>query len=398
MCATPGDGAVEYVAWDERESADDFVRRVDVLVGLPDIRLLRARGRTGRALPYLVLVMGNATRGVPFAGPIMDLLQPNDTLVTSCATDIDVLRMFLEVPTDDSVDRAPMPSDLSAFEPRVPTPDVLTAALGAIGYDRPAVLSAERFNKGKSVHRVIPVAEQLHDYGHRPTLIFLGAGSDAAAAVYQREVVEELSRRGLADGVVFLPFLDAAELASVYARSTFVLSVSTIYDNNFGYVPIETMVAGTPPIATDWGGYRDTVIEGVTGVRIPTLLRADGSVEIDSAPAVREASALLDDRVRYDAMVAAGRRHTEDGFSVDASRRIYARLAATAVARDVSTLRPWKLTELAHAAIASGWTDQTDNADRTARVSRGVRPRTAEFDAIRQAIYAHYATRVEEES
>ena len=53
----------------------------------------------------------------------------------------------------------------------------------------------------------------------------------------------------------------------------------TLSDNlqeTFGLTPIEAMAAGLPSVVSDWNGYRDTVVEGETGFRIPTLMPAPG--------------------------------------------------------------------------------------------------------------------------
>ncbi|MCA3278397.1 MAG: glycosyltransferase [Roseomonas sp.] len=60
------------------------------------------------------------------------------------------------------------------------------------------------------------------------------------------------------------------------AADIFTLPVDNIQET-FGLAPVEAMAAGLPVVVTDWDGFRDTVEDGVTGFRIPTLMGGNGS-------------------------------------------------------------------------------------------------------------------------
>jgi starch synthase len=67
-------------------------------------------------------------------------------------------------------------------------------------------------------------------------------------------------------------FIDGDEssvLASIWAGSDIFVSLSDNIQESFGLTPIEAMAAGLPVLISDWNGYRDTVIDGVHGYRIP---------------------------------------------------------------------------------------------------------------------------------
>jgi len=53
-------------------------------------------------------------------------------------------------------------------------------------------------------------------------------------------------------------------------------SLSDNIQETFGLTPIEAMVAGLPGVLSDWDGYRDTLRDGVDGLRVPTLMPRAG--------------------------------------------------------------------------------------------------------------------------
>ena len=62
----------------------------------------------------------------------------------------------------------------------------------------------------------------------------------------------------------FLGSVRDDELRRLYARARAVLVTA---EEDFGIVPLEAQAAGTPVIAYDAGGARETVIDGQTGIR-----------------------------------------------------------------------------------------------------------------------------------
>jgi hypothetical protein len=57
-----------------------------------------------------------------------------------------------------------------------------------------------------------------------------------------------------------------------WAASNVFISLSDNLQETFGITPVEAMASGLPVVVSDWDGYKDTVVEGVTGFRIPTWM------------------------------------------------------------------------------------------------------------------------------
>lgn len=64
--------------------------------------------------------------------------------------------------------------------------------------------------------------------------------------------------------VQFLGYVDDSELSRLYAGAKAFLALAE--DEDFGITPVEAMGAGTPVVAYRGGGYKETIIEGETGV------------------------------------------------------------------------------------------------------------------------------------
>lgn len=65
---------------------------------------------------------------------------------------------------------------------------------------------------------------------------------------------------------------DTDVYSRAWAASDIFVSLSDNLQETFGITPIEAMASGLPVIVTDWDGYKDTVVDGETGFRIPTWM------------------------------------------------------------------------------------------------------------------------------
>ena len=63
---------------------------------------------------------------------------------------------------------------------------------------------------------------------------------------------------------------------TAWAGADVFCSLSDNIQETFGIVPIEAMAAGLPVVVSDWDGYKDTVRDGVDGLRIPTVMPQAG--------------------------------------------------------------------------------------------------------------------------
>jgi glycosyltransferase involved in cell wall biosynthesis len=69
----------------------------------------------------------------------------------------------------------------------------------------------------------------------------------------------------------------AGSHASAWAAADVFTSLADSVEEVSGLSSLEAMAAGLPCVVSDWGGYRDTVRDGVDGYRIPTVMPGAGA-------------------------------------------------------------------------------------------------------------------------
>ncbi len=104
--------------------------------------------------------------------------------------------------------------------------------------------------------------------------------------------------------VTLLGEIPDAELADLYARCRGF--VTTAIDEDFGITPVEAMAAGKAVLATNEGGYRETVVHGKTGYLLPPSAEA-------FAGTIRQLDDVALGSMR-EACVARAREFDEDVF------------------------------------------------------------------------------------
>ncbi|GAA4176614.1 glycosyltransferase [Shinella granuli] len=194
---------------------------------------------------------------------------------------------------------APRGVEPDLFDPaRAPaeTRSALRSELGATEIG-PLVVMVGRVTRWKGHAVLLEAAARLD----RPDLrlAFVGGGSDALVAELQRDI----ARLGLDGRVTFTG--SRRDIPAVLAAADLAVSASTDPEA-FGRAAIEAQAMGTPVIATDHGGSRETVLPGRTGWLVPPG---------DAAALAAALEEALSDPGRLKAMGANGREHVLANFT-----------------------------------------------------------------------------------
>jgi glycosyltransferase involved in cell wall biosynthesis len=151
---------------------------------------------------------------------------------------------------------------------------------------RQVVAIGGRLHEQKGVLQLLRMVAHLA--GELPDLRLLVMGK---RDVYDREFAAAARELGVHDLVVPTGWLDGAELQQAYAATDVFVTPSICFDT-FGLVNLEAMEHGKPVVATAFGGSKEVVVDGETGLvanpfDVPAFAAAIAKLLRDPALAAR---------------------------------------------------------------------------------------------------------------
>ncbi|MEM7745698.1 MAG: glycosyltransferase family 4 protein [Pseudomonadota bacterium] len=170
----------------------------------------------------------------------------------------------------------PLGIDTSKFE-RTPEARVKWRAELGLDDDAIAIMSMGRRTISEKMHPgPLMIAAQLaaERTGRKVALWMVGWFGDKTTEALHVEMAREMAPD------VDIRFPDGKDEDLRFeiwsAADIFALPVDNIQET-YGLAPVEAMAAGLPVVVSDWDGFRDTVVHGETGFRIPTRMSRPGS-------------------------------------------------------------------------------------------------------------------------
>lgn len=188
-------------------------------------------------------------------------------------------------------------------------------APAAARFADPTVVYLGRLKRYKRVDLVLRAVAKLRERGTRARMIVAGRG-DA------RPTLEDTARRlGIDDGVHFAGFVPDEQKNELLSRSW--VHALTSPKEGWGITSIEASACGTPTVASDSPGLRETVRHGETGLLVP-----HGDVDALASALGRVLNPATRDRMGVAARAMA-QRYTWDGVA-DAFEELLSSVAARA--------------------------------------------------------------------
>jgi glycosyltransferase involved in cell wall biosynthesis len=269
----------------------------DVVLGSIDDAVLQVRESLGRRVPYVCFLLGSMSRGAPNLVACHHLFRTTDALVGNCTADVELTNKFF---TNARTPLLPFAFDEAAYRPfDEAARRALKAKLG-FGEREKILLYSGRLTLEKNVHtllrvfsvlrRLVPesrlllVGDEYNDPFPEFGIFTVGIGRTLERTAEQLGIPEER--------VSFLGRRNTDELCGLYNVADVLVNMTLHHDENFGLSQVEAMGCGTPVVGTNWGGLKDTVVDGETGYKVSAVVTSSG-VKVNWWEAVNRLTSLL---------------------------------------------------------------------------------------------------------
>jgi glycosyltransferase involved in cell wall biosynthesis len=281
----------------QRRMLEEFLRASDVVLGPADDALLQARAEAALRVPYVCFLLGSPSRGAQGLIQSHKLLRTDDLLVGNCTADLNITRKFFP---NAQARLVPFAFDDQTFYPL--GDDERAALRERLGFrpEERVLLYAGRITLEKNVHTVVRVFSALRDVLPQSRLVVAGAEFNQPFPEFgvfslgiRHTLLRTAEKLGLPPGSVdFVGPRGAEELRGLYNAADACVNMTLHHDENFGLSQIEAMACGTPVVGTNWGGLKDTIVEGETGHKVGAVV-TDSGVKVNWWEAVNRLAALL---------------------------------------------------------------------------------------------------------
>jgi glycosyltransferase involved in cell wall biosynthesis len=115
--------------------------------------------------------------------------------------------------------------------------------------------------------------------------LLLMIGGHDTETDYAGRVMTVASEYGVAHKVIIRTNFPYCEKPTLYSAADIFVSPVDSVQETFGLSILEAMASGLPVVASDWSGYREIVVHGVTGLLVPTLWNSEASEAVSEVAA-----------------------------------------------------------------------------------------------------------------
>ena len=281
----------------KRELVKELLLNSDVVLGAIDDMVLQVREGTGRYVPYVCFLNGSMSRGAPNLITIHHLFKTTDVLVGNCTGDVDITNKFF---TNALTRLLPFTVDEDFYRPLDEASRLALKTKLGFGAEEKILLYSGRLTLEKNVHTLLRVFSVLRSLVPESRLVIVGAEYNDPFPEFGiftvgigRTLERTAARLGIPeDRVSFLGRKSLEDLRGLYQVADVLVNMTLHHDENFGLSQIEALACGTPVVGTNWGGLKDTIVDGETGYKVSAVVTKSG-VKVNWWEAVNRLALLL---------------------------------------------------------------------------------------------------------
>jgi len=163
-----------------------------------------------------------------------------------------------------------------------------------------------RLVREKGVQTLLEALPKIYESFPNVRLVVAGSGS------YEQELRRLAVYLGVDNKVTFTGYIDEETRNQLYAHAD-VAAFPSLYEP-FGLVALEAMATGAPVVVGDTGGFAETIIDGINGLRVEPGNAGD---------LARKISGLLQNRDLAAAISRRGLKDVKEKYSWSAAARSY---------------------------------------------------------------------------
>ncbi|PIT90466.1 MAG: hypothetical protein COU22_02010 [Candidatus Komeilibacteria bacterium CG10_big_fil_rev_8_21_14_0_10_41_13] len=250
-----------------------------------DMNLFKARKSFNLRVPVVLPSYGLGTRGLLQIWEWRELLQKGDAFI--CPSTADLASILVHI-RDKQLNFCHLPYPVPDFYFQNKDSDISKAEIfSRFGIDHQSqsswLMYSGRINQQKNIHLSLRVVKALVEMNHSVGLLIVGQedrsgfpelGWDNTG--YEEELKNLIEDLQIQDRVHFLGLVDRQTMHDLYHCVDLHLTLSTFRTEDFGFTSVEAMACGLPTVGTAWGGFWDTIKEGITGYRVPVHMTSMG--------------------------------------------------------------------------------------------------------------------------
>ncbi|KZN49664.1 hypothetical protein N474_05270 [Pseudoalteromonas luteoviolacea CPMOR-2] len=297
----------------EQHVPDDSL---DLLLNFSGSRLWQDEFQSGP--PRIMALHGGATLDTPFLQKYLPKLRTCDGIIVNCQSDIDVIHalcpdlkpqiIFLPLPVSEYFWQAPDKQSAKAQLDIPPT----TWVLGHVA----------RLLPQKNLHRFLEYVRDLKTAFPRQPIQAFVIGNywvDYPVLPYMTEQYPDyiqslITHYNLEDNVTFCAAnLTDQMLATTIAAMDVLIHPTNSLDENFGYIAIEAMAAGTPVLGCNYGGLKDTVVDNETGKLMSTWV-THGGIRFNYQSGFKWLTEVLNNHEKHTQLIENCKTHASQNY------------------------------------------------------------------------------------